>query len=65
MTWTLCSIPNPIAALIEMRRVLMPGGTLVFVEHGLSPESRVAAWQHRLTREAGPPGRWSSHPSGR
>ena len=48
-TWTLCSIPNPVAALIEMRRVLMPGGTLVFVEHGLSPASRVAAWQHRLT----------------
>ena len=49
MTWTLCSIPNPVAALIEMRRVLKPGGNLAFVEHGLSPESRVALWQHRLT----------------
>jgi ubiquinone/menaquinone biosynthesis C-methylase UbiE len=49
MTWTLCSIPNPIAALIEMRRVLMPGGRLLFVEHGLSPEIRIARWQHRLT----------------
>ena len=49
MTWTLCSIPNPMAALIEMRRVLKPGGRLFFVEHGLSPESRTARWQHRLT----------------
>jgi len=49
MTWTLCSIPNPVAALIEMRRVLKPGGRLLFVEHGLSPEIRIARWQHRLT----------------
>jgi ubiquinone/menaquinone biosynthesis C-methylase UbiE len=49
MTWTLCSIPNPVAALIEMRRVLKPDGNLVFAEHGLSPELRVARWQHRLT----------------
>jgi ubiquinone/menaquinone biosynthesis C-methylase UbiE len=49
MTWTLCSIPNPIAALTDMRRVLRPGGRLIFVEHGLSPEIRTARWQHRLT----------------
>jgi SAM-dependent methyltransferase len=49
MTWTLCSIPNPVAALIEMRRVLKPDGKLLFVEHGLSPESRIARWQHHLT----------------
>jgi ubiquinone/menaquinone biosynthesis C-methylase UbiE len=49
MTWTLCSIPNPMAALTEMRRVLRPGGRLIFVEHGLSPEIRTARWQRRLT----------------
>ena len=49
MTWTLCSISNPDAALVEMRRVLKPGGRLLFVEHGLSPEIRIARWQCRLT----------------
>jgi ubiquinone/menaquinone biosynthesis C-methylase UbiE len=47
MTWTLCS--NPSAALNEMRRVLKPGGRLLFVEHGLSPEPRITRWQRRLT----------------
>ena len=49
MTWTLCSIASPSAALMEMRRVLKPGGDLLFVEHGLSPEIRIARWQHWLT----------------
>src|SRR6266404_7973076 len=49
MTWTLCSIASPLAALMEMRRVLKPGRDLLFVEHGMSPEIRIARWQHRLT----------------
>jgi ubiquinone/menaquinone biosynthesis C-methylase UbiE len=48
-TWTLCSIPDPLMALSEMRRVLKPCENLVFVEHGLSPEPAVARWQQRLT----------------
>ena len=47
-TWTLCSIPQVVAALEEMRRVLRPGGQLLFVEHGLAPDESVRRWQDRL-----------------
>lgn len=47
-TWTLCTIPAVDVALAELRRVLQPGGTLHFVEHGLAPEEAVQRRQHRF-----------------
>ncbi len=48
VTYTLCTIPDAIAALRGMRRVLKPGGHLFFCEHGKAPDAGVYRWQQRL-----------------
>lgn len=47
-TLVLCSVPDPVRALAEVRRVLRPGGTFLFLEHGGSDDPSLARWQHRL-----------------
>ncbi len=48
VTYTLCTIPDPLTALEGMRRVLKPGGTLLYCEHGKAPDEEVLRWQNRL-----------------
>jgi SAM-dependent methyltransferase len=55
VTFTLCSIPDVATALAGMRRVLRPGGLLVFCEHGRAPDASTARWQERVT----PAWRWA------
>lgn len=58
VTYTLCTIPDAVAALEGMRRVLRPGGQLIFCEHGAAPDADVRKWQHRLN------GGWSRFAGG-
>jgi ubiquinone/menaquinone biosynthesis C-methylase UbiE len=49
ITYTLCTIPDVMTALGEMRRVLKPSGRMIFCEHGEAPDENVRRWQRRLT----------------
>ena len=48
LTYSLCTIPDPISALKEMKRALRSNGCLVYCEHGMAPESSIRKWQNRL-----------------
>lgn len=48
VTYSLCTIPDPVAALREMRRILRPDGDILFCEHGKSVDPKTARWQGRI-----------------
>lgn len=48
VTFTLCTIPDAVSALQGMRRVLKPGGRMLFCEHGAAPDAGIRRWQDRL-----------------
>lgn len=48
ITFTLCSVQEPAKVLAEMRRVLKPGGIILFLEHGAAPDAAPARWQQRI-----------------
>ena len=48
VTYSLCTIPDPVKALVEMRRILKPDGEILFCEHGRAPDQNIAKWQTRI-----------------
>jgi len=48
VTYSLCTIPDPVKALFEMKRILKPGGKVYFSEHGKAPDDKVHNWQNRI-----------------